>query len=111
MGEDTELFQHDEYLKVKFTLDRLWGPQGEQRYSSTFFNHGARWGWVVNATPWPIYPLERDLVPIVSEAGWAPGLVWTGIENLASTGIQSPDHLTCSELLHHLHYPAHMKNI
>jgi len=76
-----------------------------------FFNLGARWGWVVNVMPWPIYPRERDLVPIVSEAGWAPGLVWTGTENLASTRIQTLDHLRCSELLHHLHYPAHMKNI
>ena len=23
--------------------------------------------------PWPLYPWERDLVPIVQEAGWAPG--------------------------------------
>ena len=29
--------------------------------------------------------------PIVWEAGWAPGPVWTGAENLASTGIRSPD--------------------
>jgi hypothetical protein len=33
----------------------------------------------------------KDPVPIVQEAGWAPGLVWTGAENLASTGIRSPD--------------------
>jgi hypothetical protein len=26
----------------------------------------------------------KDPVPIVQEAGWAPGLVWTGAENLAS---------------------------
>ena len=25
----------------------------------------------------------KDLVPIVQEAGWAPGPVWTGVENLA----------------------------
>jgi hypothetical protein len=34
----------------------------------------------------------KDPVPIVQEAGWASGPVWTGAENLASTGIQSPDH-------------------
>jgi hypothetical protein len=28
-------------------------------------------------------------VPTVQEAGWTPGLVWTGAENLASTGIRS----------------------
>jgi hypothetical protein len=30
----------------------------------------------------------KDPVPIVQEAGWAPGPVWTGAENLASTGIR-----------------------
>jgi hypothetical protein len=39
-------------------------------------------GWVVNATPRPLYPRERDQVPIVQEAGWAPGPIWTGAENL-----------------------------
>jgi len=32
---------------------------------------------------WPLYLCERDLVPTVQEAGWAPGPVWTGVENLA----------------------------
>jgi hypothetical protein len=27
----------------------------------------------------------------VQEAGWAPRPVWTGAENLAPTGIRSPD--------------------
>lgn len=26
--------------------------------------------------------LDTDLVPLVQETGWAPGLVWTGVENL-----------------------------
>jgi hypothetical protein len=47
-------------------------------------------GCVVNATPRLLYPWERDPVPIVKEGGWAPGQVWTGAENLASTGIRSP---------------------
>jgi hypothetical protein len=33
----------------------------------------------------------QDPVPIVQEAGWAPGAVWIGAENLAPTGIRSPD--------------------
>ena len=34
----------------------------------------------------------KDPVPIVQEAGWDPGPVWTGAENLAPpTGIRSPD--------------------
>jgi hypothetical protein len=50
-------------------------------------------------TPW-----ERDPVPIVQEAGWAPGPVWTGVENLASTGIRSPDRPARSESLYRLSY-------
>jgi hypothetical protein len=42
----------------------------------SFFNLGARWRLVVNATPWSLYP-PKDPVPIVWEAGWAPGPVWT----------------------------------
>ena len=40
-------------------------------------------GCVVKATLRPLYPW-KDPVPIVQEAGWAPGPVWTGAENLAS---------------------------
>ena len=41
-------------------------------------------GWVVNSTHRPLYPRERDPVPIVI-GGWvgAPGQVWAGAENLA----------------------------
>jgi hypothetical protein len=37
----------------------------------------------VNATSWPLYPLERDPAPILQEVGWAAWPVWTGAENLA----------------------------
>jgi hypothetical protein len=30
--------------------------------------------------------LEKDPVPVVQEAGWAPGPVWTVVENLAPKG-------------------------
>jgi hypothetical protein len=45
-------------------------------------------GWVDNATPRPLYPRERDPVPIVQGAEWAPGSFWTGAEILAPTGIR-----------------------
>jgi hypothetical protein len=41
----------------------------------------------------------KDAVPIVQEAGWASGPVWTGAENLAPTGIRSPDRPARSESL------------
>ena len=34
-------------------------------------------------------------------AGWAPEPVWTGAENLAPTGIRSPDRPARSESLYH----------
>ena len=37
------------------------------------------------------FPPGKDPVPIVQEAGWAPGPVWTGAENLGPTGIPSPN--------------------
>jgi hypothetical protein len=45
-------------------------------------------GREVNATPWQLYPRERELVLILQEAFWVPGLLWTGAENLTLTGIR-----------------------
>jgi len=62
--------------------------------SFSLFNLSARWGWgggMVSTMPQPLYAWERDLVPILQEAGWAPEPEWTGVENLAATGIQSPN--------------------
>ena len=59
-------------------------PEGEQMYSSTLPSTSALdGGWVVNATPRQLYHPGKDPVPIVQEAGWAPGQGWTGAENLA----------------------------
>jgi hypothetical protein len=54
-----------------------------------FFNLGAKWGWVVKVMTLPPCSLEREAVTIVQKAGLAPGPVWTGVENLATTGIRS----------------------
>jgi hypothetical protein len=69
-----------------------------------FFNLGARWsGW---STPRPRrFTQGRDRVPIVQEAGWAQGPVWTGAENLALPGIRPPDLPAHSEWLFRLRYP------
>jgi hypothetical protein len=56
--------------------------------------------------PAAFYPGKHP-VPIVQEAGWAPGPVWTGAENLAPTGIRSPDRPARSQSLYRLRYPAH----
>jgi hypothetical protein len=46
---------------------------------------------VVNSMLRPYFTPRKDPASSVQEAGWAPGPVWTGAENLASTGIRSPD--------------------
>jgi len=68
-------------------------------------------GRVVNATPRPLFTPEKDPVPILQKAGWAPGPVWKGAENLALTGIRSPDRPGRSESLYRLSYrgPHHLK--
>ena len=38
----------------------------------------------------------KDPVPSLLEAVWAPGPVWSGAENLTSTGIRFPDRPACS---------------
>jgi hypothetical protein len=48
-------------------------------------------GWVFNATLRPLHPREKDPVPILQKVGWAPGMVWSCAENLATAGIQFPD--------------------
>jgi hypothetical protein len=63
----------------------------------SFFNLGARreGGW------WSMPRPGNDPLPITQEAGWAPGPVWTGVENIVTpTGIRSPDRLARSELLY-----------
>ena len=80
------------------------GPEGEQSYSSTLsltseLDGG---GWSTQR-PGRFTP-GNDPVPIVQEAGQAPGPVWTGAENLAPTGIRSPDRPAGSESLYRLSY-------
>ena len=56
------------------------GPEGELRYSNySFINFGARWEWVVNTTPPPLYPWERSGTHCMG--GWLglrAGLGWCG---------------------------------
>ena len=54
--------------------------------------------------PLPLFTRGKEPVPIVQEAGWAPGPVWTGAENLAPTGIRFPDSPARSQSLYRLSY-------
>jgi hypothetical protein len=89
--------KHGKKVNLKFTIEQVTKAQRWSRgIALLFFNLGARWGWVVNATPRPLYP-GKDPVPIVQEAGWAPGPVWMAAKNLAPTGIRSADRTAHSE--------------
>ena len=72
-----------------------------------FLGHGTRRGCGVSVTPRPLFTPGKDPVPIVQEAAWTPGPVWTSAENLASTGIRSPDRPARSQSLYRLRCPAH----
>jgi hypothetical protein len=54
-----------------------------------FHDRDTRTGSVVSVTPRPHFTPGKDPVPILQKAVWAPGAVWTGAENLVSTGIRS----------------------
>jgi hypothetical protein len=106
------------YIKVKCTLVqalRLCTGRTARRESRgiapLFLDHGTRRGWGVGFTPRPIFTSGKDPVPIVQEAGWAAGPGWIGAENLAPTGIRSPDRPARRQSLYRLRYPAHIKYI
>ena len=69
------------YIKVKVMRSRYW-PGVAQRVGRgialLFHDRGTRRGWVVSSTPWAHFTPGKDPVPILQEAGWAPGPVWTG---------------------------------
>jgi len=71
-------------------------------YHYYFSNLGAGLGWAVNATTRPFYPQGIN---------WAPEPVWTGTENRAPTGIQSPDRPARSESLYRLRYVCQPHNV
>jgi hypothetical protein len=60
------------------------GPDGKERYSCTLSLTSALdgGGWS-RPSPGRFIP-RKDPGPIAKEAGWDPGPVWTGAENLAS---------------------------
>jgi len=79
--------------------------RGSKSIALLFLDHGTRRGWGVSVTPRPICTSGKEPVPIVQEAGW----VWTGAENLAPTGIRSPDPPARRQSLYQLSYPSQTK--
>jgi len=66
-----------------------------------FYDRGTRRGWVVSSTPRPQFPPGKDPLPIVQEAGWVPGPVWTG-EKSRPHPDSTPDPSSHSQSLYRL---------
>ena len=92
--------------KATFSLEQAMKVQAESRGMaplSCLFNLGVRWWWVVNATPWPLYPRERPSTH--GTGGWmGPSTDLDGCGKFHPTGIRSPDRPARSEVLHRLRY-------
>jgi len=71
-----------------------------------FHDHGARRVWVVSSTPWPRFTSGKDPVPILQEAGWAPGPVWTSVKSRPHRD-SIPDLPARSQSVYRLSYWAH----
>jgi hypothetical protein len=102
------------YKKTKCTLvQALWLCTGRTAHRGSkgivllFHDHGTRRGWGISVTPRPLFTPGKDPVPIVQKAGWTLGPVWTSAENLAPTGIQTPDRPARSQSLYQICYPVH----
>ena len=71
-----------------------------------FHDRGTRMGWVVSSTLRPHFSHGKGPVPIVQEAGWAPGPVWTSGKSRPHRD-SIPDRQARSQSLYRLSYPAH----
>ena len=84
-------------------------PRGTEVWLYSFFNLSIRWGAGGQHYAPSRFNPGKDPVPIIEKAGWAPGLNWTGVENLAPTGIQPRDCPTHNKSLCQLRYPGSSK--
>jgi len=93
--------------KVKWSRYRSGVSQGVGRGTALLFHdRGTRRGWVVSSTPRPLFTPGKDPVPILQEAGWAPGPVWTGGKSRPHRD-SIPDRPARSQSLYRLSYRAH----
>jgi len=71
-----------------------------------FHDRGTKRGRVVSSMPRPHFTPGKDLIPILHEAGWAPGPVWTGGNSRPHLD-SIPDRPSSSQSLYRLSYRAH----
>ena len=90
------------YIYIGLVWPRGWVQV--QLYSSmTAAQEGGR---VVNSTPRPHFTPGKHPAPILHEAGWAPGPVWTG-GKYSPHRDSIPERPACSQSLYRLSYPAY----
>jgi hypothetical protein len=82
----TTLREYQGKVKIKVPLTDSKAQRGvKAKLSSLLTSAVEGGGW---SAPRPGYFIPgKDTLPIVQKAGWAPGPVWTGAENLAHTAI------------------------
>jgi len=96
-------------VKVKWSRYRPGVAQRVGRGTALLFHdHGTKRGWVVSRTPRPHFTPGKDTVPILQEAGWAPGPVWTGGKSSPNRD-SIPNRPACSQLLYWLSYLVHIE--
>ena len=95
------------YKKAKWSRYRPGVTQSVGRgIALLFHDRGTRGGWVVSSTPRPHFTPGKDPVPILQEAGWAPGPVWTGGKSLPLRD-SIPDRPARSSVAIPIELPAH----
>ena len=102
------------YLLVKFKVKVKWSRyrlgvahRMGRDIALLFHDRGTRRVWVVSSTLQPHFTPGKDPVPILQEAGWAPGPFWMGGKSRPHRD-SIPDR---SQSLYRLSYPAHSGDI
>ena len=95
------------YKKVKWSRYRPGVAQSVGRgIALLFHDRGTRRGWVVSSTPWPHFTPGKKQVPILQEAGWTLGPVWTVGKSLPHRD-SIANRPARSQSLYRLSYRAH----
>ena len=94
-------------VKVKWSRYRPGVAQRVGRgIALLFHDRGTRRGWVASSTPRAHFTPGIDPVPILQEARWAPGPVWTGGKSRPNRD-SIPDRPASSQSLYRLSYRNH----
>ena len=96
------------YKGKMIPLQARCGPEGGRGIALLFHDRGTIRGWVVSSTPRPHFSPGKVPIPIIQEAGRAPGQVWTGGKSRPHRD-SILDRPARSQSLYRLSYRAHTK--